>query len=337
MVYPNIEDWVPTAQLPPMPQRGTRAHFDRIVHDSAQGLGIDPKRVTWREIGAGMIEIAIERTNKDEIDQLGRYVRDQVNIGIDVAVVGLEAAPLSADFMRAGHLADAVSGKPQEWTSILIGTVPAAIRSVEWNEAKNASGKVVGRTVGRYVPSDPSVPPNKYDPAPLPKFRFAGSVWAKGDGGEAIKVDLRGLHRDDLKSLGDNIAAKDLAIVSWEWAAEQTRREREFFHGYAPKANFANVETIPVADLARRVLLAPDATREQVEGRIDALMKEPNECAAWVADKGKTMNAHEATVNMRLERALDDIATLETRLQESRLVIADQAFMINRMNRKGTK
>ena len=98
-----------------------------------------------------------------------------------------------------------------------------------------------------------------------------------------------------------------------------------------------DVETMTLSDLARRVLLTPDASREQVLDRVDALMKEPRSIAARDTLRAEKAIANQHASNMRLERALDDIATLETRLQESRLVIADQAFMINRMNRKGTK
>ena len=126
----------------------------------------------------------------------------------------------------------------------------------------------------------------------------------------------------------------DFAIVPWADAQEFYRQPTQF---EVEPGHFANVETMTISDLARRVLLTPDASREQVLDRVDALMKEPRSIAARDTLRAEKAIANQHASNMRLERALDDIATLETRLQESRLVIADQAFMINRMNRKGTK
>jgi hypothetical protein len=96
MTYAKVQDWVVAPKAPPMPQRGTRRHFDQIVHDSAQGLGIDPKRVTWREIGAGLIEVAVSSGTLDETKQLHGYLRDQMSLAITVSVVGMKMVKVPA-------------------------------------------------------------------------------------------------------------------------------------------------------------------------------------------------------------------------------------------------
>ena len=149
-------------------------------------------------------------------------------------------------------------------------------------------------------------------------------------------MEIESLELRSIDALGGgHYGTRDYAIVPHEWAVEQERRSQEFFHGYAPKVNFANVEMMTIEDLARRLSLAPDATRDQCSERIAALMVEPKSLLAAAQKRVDQLVESSYAANARLESALDELATERTRTEQLTAALGTAQHTIHMLSKKG--
>ncbi len=93
------------------------------------------------------------------------------------------------------------------------------------------------------------------------------------------------------------------------------------------------VDAVPVAELARLVALAPTATRAQVEGRIEALMREPCELVAQYQEACIEGGRREVAANRRCEDLLLVLRNRDDELATLRTMLARQAVTIERYER----
>ena len=186
--------------------------------------------------------------------------------------------------------------------------------------------------VDRPEPSPPREPAKPAE-ATLPKWRIVESVPIR-DGAEIVVQALGPYPITSLWSAGERLISKDLAIVPWEWAVEKQERESLPLDGFVEKINFSAIPTMLVSDLARAVNLAPGATREQVMGRIEALMREPR--ALLEADRSDRLDLCRRVDFSRnkLEAVINDLEQERTENDQLRGLLADAQLQIDNLKRR---
>lgn len=345
----------------PVPMvRGSRKQFDCDLRACAQQIGIQPERVHWKETSFGEIELHVE----------GYYSSEKLDRLCELATMHVPAIA-TVSVMRGGPFEPVpmVDGKEQRW-----GTYPASYpeadgepffsgshplsaasstysnlgpgKPITLDSLRETMAKIIERNSSETYPK-PVAPPLNDKPAALPKWRAISSMPNHG-GGQNVEMCTH--DRDWSRGWPDRYSTKDFAIVPWQWADEQMHRSREQeIAGGAVRAmaqamgseHGAHItcppnkwNSIPVTDLARAVLLAPDATREQVENRIAALMTEPLTICGEYRDGWEAADRRMHEANAALERCLDERARLETRLNQALATVAEQEIEIRALKRR---